>query len=202
MNAPLWVIIHEERFKTEIGVGYTMIAKKRTGFGSYRIRYLALGLLMDGPGHGYQLDQKLEDDFRMIWRAGQTKLYVTLSGLEEDGLLRSEMEPQENRPDRKIYHLTEQGREKFLSWVEKPVRSMRAVRVELIAKLRFFYLLDLPRVENLIQAQQKIFRDMIQEWEKEKKGEKDPFMAQVYEFRIRQASFINEWLEEYQGEMA
>ncbi|MFO8036575.1 MAG: PadR family transcriptional regulator [Anaerolineales bacterium] len=179
-----------------------MIDKKRTGFGSYHIRYLALGLLMDEPGHGYHLDQKLEDDFRMIWRAGQTKLYVTLSGLEEDGLLRSEMEPQENRPDRKIYHLTDQGRKKFLSWVEKPVRSMRAVRVELIAKLRFYYLLDLPGVEGLIEAQQKIFRDMIQEWEKERKGEKDPFMVRVYDFRIRQASFIIDWLEEYQGEMA
>jgi len=42
-----------------------------------------------GPDHGYQLDQTLSDVFGMIWKAGQTKLYVTLSGLEEEGLLAS-----------------------------------------------------------------------------------------------------------------
>lgn len=130
-----------------------MSAERSTGFGTYPLRYLALGLLMKGPDHGYQLDQTLEEDFQMIWKAGQTKLYVTLSRLEEAGLLGYELEPQENRPDRKVYHLTDQGRKEFLSWVRSPVPSMRAVRVELIAKLRFYNLLDLPRVEDLIHAQ-------------------------------------------------
>jgi len=103
-------------------------SKKRTGFGSYPLRYLALGLLMKGPGHGYQLDQTLSDKFGMIWKAGQTKLYVTLSDLEKQGLLRTKLERQKNRPDRKVYHLTKQGQETFLDWVGKPVPSLRAAR--------------------------------------------------------------------------
>lgn len=174
-----------------------MSAERSTGFGTYPLRYLALGLLMKSPDHGYQLDQTLEEDFQMIWKAGQTKLYVTLSRLEEAELLGSELEPQENRPDRKVYHLTDQGRQEFLSWVRSPVPSMRAVRVELIAKLRFFNLLDLPRVGDLIHAQQKVFQDMIQEWAEDQEGESDPFLKEVYEFRIRQASFINAWLDTY-----
>lgn len=174
-----------------------MCAERSTGFGTYPLRYLALGLLMKGPDHGYQLDQTLEEDFQMIWKAGQTKLYVTLSRLEEAGLLGSELEPQENRPDRKVYHLTEQGRKTFLSWVRSPVPSMRAVRVELIAKLRFHNLLDLNGVEDLIHAQQGVFQDMIQEWAEDQEGEPDPFLKEVYEFRIRQASFINAWLDTY-----
>lgn len=178
-----------------------MDEERSTGFGTYPLRYLALGLLMKGPDHGYQLDQTLDDDFQMIWKAGQTKLYVTLSGLEEEGLLGSEMEAQENRPDRKVYHLTDQGRKEFMGWVTAPVPSMRAVRVELLAKLRFHYLLELSGVEDLIRAQQDIFKDMIREWKEERKQERDPFLAQVYDFRIRQASFIIDWLEEYQAEM-
>lgn len=174
-----------------------MSNRKGAGFGTYPLRYLALGLLMKEAAHGYQLDQTLEEDFQMIWKAGQTKLYVTLGKLEEEGLLRSEMEPQESRPDRKVYHLTPKGRKDFLRWLEKPVPSMRAVRVELIAKLRFYTLLDLPGIQELIRSQESIFQRMIQEWVGEKKEESDPFLSWVYDFRIRQAEFILDWLAEY-----
>ena len=175
-----------------------MSSKKRTGFGSYPLRYLALGLLMKGPGHGYQLDQILAEKFGMIWKAGQAKLYVTLSDLEKQGLLRIKMERQKNRPDRKVYHLTKQGRETFLDWVEKPVPSLRAARVELLAKLRFYDWLVLPNAAELIHSQQQIFLKMITEWEDQKVGEKDPFLGQVYDFRVNQAQFIIEWLKTYQ----
>lgn len=178
-----------------------MSPKKKHGFGTYPLRYLALGLLMKSPSHGYQLDQTLEEDFGMIWKAGQTKLYVTLSDLEEQGLLSSVMEPQENHPDRKVYHLTEKGKETFLNWVEKPVPSLRAARVELIAKLRFDYLLGLGGAEDLIHQQRKVFYAMIAEWEREKKGDSDPFMSLVYDFRIEQAQFILNWLEKYQDRL-
>lgn len=174
-----------------------MAKRKRTGFGNYPLRYLALGLLMGGPAHGYQLDQTLGEVFGMIWKAGQTKLYVTLSNLEKEGALRIEMEEQENRPDRKVYHLTGTGREEFLEWVEKPVSSLQAVRVELLAKLRFYHWLKLPGVKNLVHAQQEIFQIMINEWGEDQKLEGDPFLCQVYDFRINQAQFIVDWLADF-----
>jgi len=172
--------------------------RKRTGFGRYPLRYLALGLLMRGPDHGYQLDQTLGEVFGMIWKAGQTKLYVTLSNLEKEGLLRIEMERQENRPDRKVYHLTQSGREEFLEWVEGPVRSLQAARVELIAKLRFYHWLGLPDPDKLIQVQEEILQIMINEWQADRMREEDPFLRQVYDFRIHQAQFIIHWLADFQ----
>ena len=179
-----------------------MSPKKSSGFGSYPIRYLALGLLMRGPSHGYQLDQDLEEDFELIWKAGQTKLYVTLSSLEEEGLLASELEPQENRPDRKVYRLTDAGRQSFLDWVSSPVPSLRAARVELIAKLGFYDLLDLPGARELITAQLDVLRSMTSEWEEDQADEEDQFLHEVYEFRIRQARFIVDWLEDYRAKLA
>ena len=173
------------------------MSAKKTGFGSYSLRYLALGLLMKGPGHGYQLDQTLDEVFSLIWKAGQTKLYLTLSGLEKEGLLRIETEPQPNRPDRKVYHLTQQGEQVFREWVAVPVHSMRAARVELLAKLRFYNWLNLPGEAVFIQAQIHVFRSMIAEWEADQEQEADPFLAQVYEFRIRQARFIVDWLQDF-----
>ncbi|HDD55929.1 MAG TPA: PadR family transcriptional regulator [Chloroflexi bacterium] len=178
-----------------------MVKRKRTGFGTYPLRYLALGLLMGGSAHGYQLDQTLGEVFGMIWKAGQTKLYVTLSSLEKEGLLRTEMERQENRPDRKVYHLTQDGRREFQEWVTKPVNSLRAARVELLAKLRFYHWLKLPDVEKLIQAQGEIYQMMINEWQEDQVREDDPFLRQVYDFRINQAQFIIKWLGGFQGEI-
>ncbi len=175
--------------------------RKRTGFGRYPLRYLALGLLMGGPSHGYQLDQTLGEVFGMIWKAGQTKLYVTLSNLEKEGLLQIEMERQENRPDRKVYHLTQAGRKEFLEWVEKPVRSLQAVRVELLAKLRFYHWLGLSEPQNLIGAQVDILRIMINEWQADQQREEDIFLRQVYDFRINQAQFIIQWLSDFKEEI-
>jgi len=174
-----------------------MSRAKKTGFGSYPLRYLALGLLMKSPNHGYQLDQDLADKFGMIWKAGQTKLYITLSGLEKSGLLRIEIERQENRPDRKVFHLTDLGRTTFLDWVSEPVSSLRAARVELLAKLRFYEWLDLPEPGKLIHAQQDIFQIMIHEWQADQTQESDSFLRYVYDFRINQAQFINDWLAEF-----
>ena len=178
-----------------------MTNRKRAGFGRYPLRYLALGLLMKGPDHGYQLDQTLEEVFGMIWKAGQTKLYVTLSTLEKEGMLRIEMERQENRPDRKVYHLTKSGKQDFLEWVEEPIKSLRAARVELLAKLRFYYWLDLPDPQKLIQSQADIFQIMINEWRADRLREGDPFLRQVYDFRIDQAQFIINWLSDFQEEI-
>ena len=176
-----------------------MSSKKKVGFMAFPLRYLALGLLMKGPGHGYQLDQILENEFKMIWKAGQTKLYLALSDLEEEGLLSASLEPQENRPARKVYRLTEEGKNEFLAWVTDPVPHMRAVRVELIAKLKFFDLLEIPGREELIHSQQTIFQKMIAEWKREKDQEKDPFLRWVHDFRIDQAQFILDWLNKYQS---
>ena len=178
-----------------------MVKRKRTGFGTYPLRYLALGLLMGGPAHGYQLDQTLGEVFGMIWKAGQTKLYVTLSNLEKEGLLRIEKERQENRPDRKVYHLTQAGRNEFQEWVTRPVNSLRAARVELLAKMRFYHWLKLPGVEKLIHAQQQIYQIMINEWQEDKVREEDTFLRQVYDFRINQALFILNWLASFQEEI-
>jgi DNA-binding PadR family transcriptional regulator len=138
----------------------------------------------------------------MIWKAGQTKLYVTLSALEEEGLLGIEMERQENRPDRKVYHLTDAGRQEFLEWVEQPVSSLRSARVELLAKLRFYDWLGLPGAGNLIQAQRAIYQTMLDEWRTDQAQETDTFLQQVYNFRIEQARFIIGWLDSYQEQMA
>jgi DNA-binding PadR family transcriptional regulator len=172
---------------------------QHSGFARYPLDNVALGLLMPGPRHGYRLYQEFEKNLGSIWKAGQTKFYVALSDLEAKGLLCATTEPQEGRPARKVYHLEEAGREVFLAWLRQPAKSMRAIRVEFMAKLRFFDLLNLEGAKQLIDTQIEVLQAMLDEWEaptsEEPQTGGDTFYADiVQEFRRRQAIFMIEWL--------
>ncbi len=171
----------------------------KIGFATFSLSYLALGLLVPGANHGYQLYQNYLDAFGEIWSVGRSKFYATLGELEDAGFLSSTLLAQTDRPARKIYKLMKKGRTRFMKWVYQPVLPVRAIRVELMAKLRFFDLLQLPDAEKLIDAQLEICRKMLRGWEQkldeeQEKGE-DEFIQRVYDFRLRQARFIVEWLK-------
>ena len=175
-----------------------MAKKKQTGFGAYPIKMAALGMLVDEPKHGYELYQDFVEKFGLIWKAGQAKFYVALTALEEAGHLHVTEEPQPSRPTRKVYHLTESGREQFLTWLAMPVPSMRAIRVEFLAKLRFFRLLDLPGSEDLLNRQIALFEGMIDEWRTAiaASTHSDPFEPLIHDYRIRQAEAIIGWMHD------
>lgn len=166
-----------------------------TGFVNYPLQPVALGLLMSGPAHGYALYQSFQEQFGTIWKAGQTKFYVALNRLEDEGLLSATLEPQEGRPDRKVYHLTEVGTNAFMKWLHEPVGSLRAFRVEFVAKLRFFNLLKLKGSGKLIALQSDIIRAMVDEWEARPTTSDDPFYELVLDYRLRQARFMLDWLD-------
>ena len=92
--------------------------------------------------------------------------------------------------------LIEAGQEAFLKWLRQPVSSLRAFRVELIAKLRFFNLLAMPGAAELIDQQFACLQHMLDEWQQPPAGENSPdlFPDLVDDFRRRQAAFLVEWL--------
>lgn len=169
---------------------------KLDGFGSYSLENAALGLLMDNPKHGYSLYQEFNKAFERIWKASQANFYAALTALEAKGYLGSIAEPQEGRPARKVYQITESGRGAFLHWLHTPVSSLRAFRVELIAKLRFFYMLRLPGAAGLIDQQHALLQQMLDEWQQPApdKENEDIFPELIDDFRRRQAAFMVEWL--------
>lgn len=175
-----------------------IMSKREIGFASFPLDYLVIGLLTRGPNHGYQLYQDYVEAFGPIWLVGRSKFYAALNDLHTGGLLDVTTEPQEERPPRKIYALTASARQQFDDWLHQPVMPVRAIRVELIAKLRFFDLLHVEGGDRLIDAQIAVCREELARWqhtaEQHHAGDGDPFFAIMYEFRERQAAFIMDWL--------
>lgn len=68
------------------------------------IRTVLLGALIDGPGHGYEIIQRLEAKTGGMWRPSPGSVYPTLQLLEDEGLVRSE-----ERDGKRVYQVTEAG---------------------------------------------------------------------------------------------
>ena len=82
------------------------------------MRFPLLALLAEGPAHGYELKQALEQQFGSVLpplNAGQ--IYTTLSRLQRDGLVEDDAVEQDGRPNKRVYRLTEQGRLELDGWV-------------------------------------------------------------------------------------
>jgi DNA-binding PadR family transcriptional regulator len=90
------------------------------------MKFLFLALLSQSPTHGYDLLQTYESLFTAVLpalNAGQ--IYTTLSRLERDGLVRKDVVEQEGKPDKRVYELTEDGRQALLAWFVKPLSGPR-----------------------------------------------------------------------------
>ena len=163
------------------------------------LTYAALGLLMAGPRHGYELHNEFTEQFGTIWRAGRSQFYAALKSLETEALVESVVVEQEKRPSRKILTLAPAGREAFLAWLAMPISHIREIRVEFLAKLHFHRILALPDAVALIDAQSNVCRDRLQRLKEEldaPTSQCDPFCELVYDFRRRQIGAIIDWLEE------
>ncbi|MBN1978471.1 MAG: PadR family transcriptional regulator [Anaerolineae bacterium] len=168
-----------------------MNAKKRLPLGQ-----ALLGLLMQGPLHGYDLHRCAKEELGPIWHMGISNIYGTLKQLEKAGHVESSLSPQDNRPTRKIYRITRAGRKSFRDWVRQPATTIWRLRVEFLAKLYFLHTLGLKGAHELIAAQETICQERIAQLQRSA-AERDPqdFDRIVFDFRHRQIEAILSWLE-------
>ncbi len=161
------------------------------------LEYAALGLLMRGPQHGYQLYQDFQRYLGSIWHCGRSQFYASLKALETAGLAASTMQLQEGRPPRHVLHITPAGEQAFLQWLHAPVRSVRQMRVEFLSKLRLFDILGLSGAGELIEAQLAVCDERLARLEAgHPAGGADPFDELVHSFRKGQLMTVRRWLEE------
>ena len=82
--------------------------------------YAILGFLNYQPYSGYDLKKIFDNSIRHFWSADQSQIYKTLNRLTENGWAHMEKIPQVDRPDRKVYHITEAGRTELRKWLSGP----------------------------------------------------------------------------------
>ena len=98
------------------------------------IKHAILGLLAEGPAHGYDLKaafEKVAPESSLNF--GQ--VYATLDRLERAHLVTPEVVAQEKQPDKKVYALTDAGRRELRQWLATASDHDLDVRNETFLKI-------------------------------------------------------------------
>ena len=78
---------------------------------------VALVILREQPSHGYELMERLDEEFGFE-QINSGTLYGKLRQMENEGLCESEWEAPEDGPARRTYAVTEAGEEYLNAWAE------------------------------------------------------------------------------------
>jgi DNA-binding PadR family transcriptional regulator len=81
------------------------------------LSYGLLGLLARRESSGYDLMLRIQP----FWQAKHSQIYPLLSSMEEKQLLSSHWVQQSDKPDKKIYAITEKGMQKLREWMYQPI---------------------------------------------------------------------------------
>ena len=83
--------------------------------------YAILGFLQGADLSGYDLKTRCFDhEAAHFWTADQAQVYRTLDRLEARGDVTVTPKRQRNKPDRKVYSITGDGRDRLRTWAEEP----------------------------------------------------------------------------------
>ncbi len=84
---------------------------------------ILLGLLMDGPQHGYDLKQKVDRSLSDIGPITSGTIYYTLRRLEDRQWVSSHRERSGSRPERIVYEITDAGKAAFQELLQESLTT-------------------------------------------------------------------------------
>lgn len=167
------------------------------------LAHAILGFLHTYPMTGYDLKtQQFDQSVNYFWAADQAQIYRTLDKLAEQGFVQNEIQYQENRPNRKVYHITEQGREEMRRWLTTAIPPAQ-LRVPHLVQLFFSAGLSKHSVIALLQQQLEFHRQMQAEYkaiplppfEDALATRQEMFSRFTLDFGLRYETMYIEWLK-------
>jgi DNA-binding PadR family transcriptional regulator len=119
-----------------------------------------LTLLVEGPQHGYQLEQVIEGRGLREWtEIGFSSIYYLLNKMQTKHWVTSEMLPEEGKPARRVYRLTETGLAVTTQAVKQRLSAPRHLSGDFMLGLANQFLI--PPDERLAAMQ--MYRDHLME---------------------------------------
>lgn len=120
------------------------------------LKYALLGFLNYLSASGYDLKQLMDVSTANFWHAKQSQIYTTLKKMEGEGLVISHVEPQEGRPDRRVYQITETGQADLQEWLAQPITVIEPRKETLLLKIFFSAQMDPQAILTQLRLQRNL----------------------------------------------
>jgi len=122
--------------------------------------HAVLASLLDGEAAGYELSKRFDVSVANFWSATPQQLYRELERLEGDGLVHGRVVEQQRRPNKRVFALTEAGREELHAFIAQPTRTT-AIRDDLLVKLQAASAADLPALRKAFEERREQAREKL-----------------------------------------
>lgn len=104
------------------------------------LKHGLLGLLNYGSMTGYELDKAFKASLSFFWQAKTSQVYRELDAMERRGWLTSERIMQTEKPNKRVYTITDSGKEELADWLSLPEADIAdAMRVKSAFLIRVFF---------------------------------------------------------------
>jgi PadR family transcriptional regulator AphA len=113
------------------------------------VKDLCLGALTYGDATGYDLKKFFESTFSHCFLAGYGSIYPALAELTDEKLVVARTVPGQAGPSKKLYHLTDAGRDAFLAQLEA-TEPQHKVKSEFLVLMHFAHLLPAKRLDAVL----------------------------------------------------
>jgi len=131
------------------------------------LKYTLLGFLSCGPLTGYDLKKHIDNSTQFFWHAKLSQIYPALKKLAEEGLVEATVIPQEGKPDKKIYFVTEAGRAALMDWLAEPIDELSPTKDPALLKLFFSGALDKEALLEQLRRQLALHRAQLAHYQQE-----------------------------------
>ena len=98
------------------------------------LSYAILAALTNQPCSGYDLVKRFNKSVECFWSASHQQIYKALAKLEEEAQVSAEKIEQENRPNKKLYTVTDAGRQSLQRWIGEP-EAIAPLKSDLLVRL-------------------------------------------------------------------
>ncbi len=129
------------------------------------VKTLCLGMLSLDEACGYDLKKDFESLFKHFFAAGYGSIYPALANLAEAGLVDCREVPQNGRPARKVYEITESGRAHFQDSLARTTPTHK-LRSDFLVMMHFSDQLDANKLRHLLDSRISEFQDAAAEMER------------------------------------
>ena len=129
-----------------------------------KTQYALLGYLHYMPMSGYDLKKSIDSSIRFFWQENYGHIYPVLKRLEKDGYVTMTVEENPGKPSKKVYAITEKGKDYFREWMDRPPEPEN-IRKEILLKIFFSGFYDDSAIETYIENEKKQQHELIETYE-------------------------------------
>ncbi|ELP62575.1 PadR family transcriptional regulator [Streptomyces turgidiscabies] len=100
------------------------------------LRNAVMAALLEGEASGYDLAKGFDATVANFWTATPQQLYRELERMEVEGLVTARLVEQVRRPNKRLFSLTEAGREAVRAYTGEPPGRPAVIRDELLVRVQ------------------------------------------------------------------